>query len=303
MRFRKQMTPLVTILVLLLALPVWSGTDQEFPQPQEKLHGFTVANLYENGAGQVMGARFISDEYGFIVDLVQVESVPQAFIWVKTPPTSSMGEPHACEHLLLGKGNRGRYVAVLEDMSLANSTAYTAQTRTCYHFNTSAGEDTFYDIFEAKLYALRHPDFTDEEIRREVCHIGVNVDQQDGTLSIDEKGTVYTEMVSGFEKPWYYYGGEMNRLVYGKNHPLSYISGGDPDVMREMAPPDMQRFHKETHHLSNMGAIVSIPDDVSVEDCLRNMSGILKRCQEKPDSSPTVGISAYHFPPSESAAV
>jgi Zn-dependent M16 (insulinase) family peptidase len=303
MRFRKQMTPLVTILVLLLALPVWSGTDQEFPQPQEKLHGFTVANLYENGAGQVMGARFISDEYGFIVDLVQVESVPQAFMWVKTPPTSSMGEPHACEHLLLGKGNRGRHVAVLEDMSLANSTAYTAQTRTCYHFNTSAGEDTFYDIFEAKLYALRHPDFTDEEIRREVCHIGVNVDQQDGTLSIDEKGTVYTEMVSGFEKPWYYYGGEMNRLVYGENHPLSYISGGDPDVMREMAPADMQRFHKETHHLSNMGAIVSIPDDVSVEDCLKNMSGILKRCQEKPDSSPTVGISAYHFPPSESAAV
>ena len=72
MHFWKQWTPLVTILVLLLALPVWSGTDQEFPQPQEKLHGFTVANLYENGAGQVMGALFISDEYGLIIDLVQV---------------------------------------------------------------------------------------------------------------------------------------------------------------------------------------------------------------------------------------
>jgi len=301
MRFRKQTTLLLIALAMLLAAPAWSATRLEFPQPEEKLHGFTVANLYENAAGEVMGARFISDQYGFIVDLVQVESVPQSFMWVKTPPTSSMGEPHACEHLLLGKGNRGRYVSVLEDMSLANSTAYTGQTRTCYHFNTVAGDETFYDIFEAKLYALRHPDFTDEEIRREVCHIGVNVDQQDSSLSIDEKGTVYTEMVSSFEKPWYYYGGEMNRLVYGESHPLSNNSGGNPDVMRAMTPADMRKFHEETHHLSNMGAIVSIPDDVSVDDCLERMDQILRRCQAQPDSSATVGISAFHLPPAEPA--
>jgi len=300
---RKQTIPVLIALVLLLTAPVWSATQTEFPQPQEKLHGFTVANLYENAAGEVMGARFISDEYGFIVDLVQVESVPQSFMWVKTPPTSSMGEPHACEHLLLGKGNRGRYVSVLEDMSLANSSAYTAQTRTCYHFNTVAGDKTFYDIFEAKLYALRHPDFADEEIRREVCHIGVNVDQEDSTLSLDEKGTVYTEMVSSFEKPWYYYGGAMNKLVYGENHPLSNISGGDPDVMRKMTPADMRKFHEATHHLSNMGAIVSIPEEVSVDDCMAHMEQILKRCQKQPDSSATVGISAFHLPPADPAPI
>ncbi len=291
----KHVVVLIVALAFLPALTAVATTNLESQQPNEKLHGFSVVNLYENGAGQVMGARFVSDKYGFIIDLMQVESVPQAFMWIKTPPTSSMGEPHACEHLLLGKGNRGRYVAVLEDMSLANSSAYTAQSRTCYHFNTSAGEDTFYDIFEAKLYALRHPDFTDEEIRGEVCHIGVNVDPLDGSLSIDEKGTVYTEMVSSFEKPWYYYGGAMNRLVFGEDHPLSNNSGGNPDVMREMTPADMRKFHKETHHLSQMGAVVSIPDDVSVEECLKNMNGILERCQETADSDIAIGISAFSY--------
>lgn len=300
---RKYAAGLMVVLVLMLAMPVVAATNLELQQPNEKIHGFSVVNLYENGAGQVMGARFVSDKYGFIIDLIQVESVPQAFMWIKTPPTSSMGEPHACEHLLLGKGNRGRYVAVLEDMSLANSTAYTAQTRTCYHFNTSAGEDTFYEIFEAKLYALRHPDFTDEEIRREVCHIGVNVDPQDGSLSIDEKGTVYTEMVSSFEKPWYYYGGAMNRLVFGEDHPLSNNSGGIPDVMREMTPADMRKFHKETHHLSQMGAVVSIPADISVDECLKKMNEILEHCQQETDADIAIGISAISYPPVQAAPV
>eukprot|EP00854_Cymbomonas_tetramitiformis_P029415 gene29415-36631_t len=54
-----------------------------------------------------------------------------------------MGEAHTCEHLLLGKGNRGRAVACAEDMALANSTAFTCRLRTCYTFNTQAGVGTF----------------------------------------------------------------------------------------------------------------------------------------------------------------
>jgi len=167
-----------------------AGRSLDDLKPEQHLKGFTVHNLYENGAGGVMGARFISDREGFVVDLMRIQSVPQAFFWIKTPPTSSMGESHACEHLLLGKGRRGRYVAAQEDMTLSSSTAFTAQTRTCYHFNTIAGEETFYEILEAKLQALLHPDFTDEEIRREVCHLGVTADPKDGTLTLEEKGTV-----------------------------------------------------------------------------------------------------------------
>lgn len=297
MKKRLSILGLVLVFFIAVTLPVWAGTNLENFQEGQRIHGFTVMNVYENSTGKAIGARFVSDKFGFIIDLIQIQSVPQAFYWIKTPPTSSRGEPHACEHLLLGKGNRGRYVAALEDMALGNSSAYTAQIRTCYHFNTTAGEETFYEIFEAKLQALLHPDFTDEEIRREVCHLGVVVDQQNGTLTIEEKGTVYTEMVSSFEKPWYYFVRPMNIMVFGDNHPLSYISGGDPTAMRNMAPEDMWRFHKNTHHLANMGVIVSIPDDISIDSFLKQMAKILNRCQSYSDSSFQAGIGAYEFPP------
>jgi Zn-dependent M16 (insulinase) family peptidase len=302
MKKRLSILGLVSVFLVAVIVTLSAGADLADFQQGQKIHGFTVMNLYENGAGKVIGARFISDRFGFIIDLIRIESVPQAFYWIKTLPTSSMGEPHACEHLLLGKGNRARYVAALEDMSLGNSTAGTGQIRTCYHFNTTAGEETFYSIFEAKLQAFLHPDFTDEEIRREVCHLGVVVDQQDSTLAIEEKGTVYTEMVSAFEKPWYYFGQPMNEMVFGLEHPLSYVSGGDPAAMRNMIPQDMWRFHKETHHLANMGAIVSIPDNISTDSFLTRMAEILGRCQSYPDSSLQVGIGAYQFPPIDMAS-
>jgi hypothetical protein len=84
-----------------------------------------------------------------------------------------MGEPHTQEHLLLGKGNKGRAVTSHEPMSLSNSTAFTDQWRTCYSFYTSAGPDVFYDEFDRRMEALLHPDYTDEEVHREVRNFGV----------------------------------------------------------------------------------------------------------------------------------
>ena len=301
MKKRLGLLGLVLALLFATSVQLWAKANlADFKQGQ-KIHGFRVANVYENSRGKAMGARLISDRFGFIVDLIQIESVPQAFFWVKTPPTSSMGEPHACEHLLLGKGNNGRYTASLEEMALGNSSASTGQIKTHYHFNTTAGENTFYRIFQAKLRALLHPDFTDEEIRREVCHLGVIVDQKDSSLDIDEKGSVYTEMVSAFEKPWYYFGRPMDVMLYGEKHPLSFISGGDPSAMRNMVPGDMWRFHKNYHHLSNMGAIVSIPEDISIDSFLKKMSHILTSCQSYPDSSSQIGMHGYVFPPVDMA--
>ncbi len=287
---------LIISLILIFILPSQGASDMGSFQEGQAVHGFKAMNLYENSAGSIMGTRFISEKYGFIIDLMQIESVPQAFYWIKTVPTSSKGEPHACEHLLLGKGNRGRYVATLEDMSLGNSTAYTSQLRTCYHFNTTSGMETFYEIFEAKLDAFLHPDFADEEIRREVCHIGVTENPETHALEIEEKGTVYTEMVSAYEKPWYYSYNAMNTMVYGSDHPLTLSSGGNPDVMRDMVPADMWKFHKECYHLANMGCIVAIPDGVEVEDFLGRLEAMLNRLEAEPDHSDNTGIGAYVLP-------
>ena len=289
------------VVAAALAPPACGSFDWERLTENQRVQGFRVLNLYDNAADEPMGARFIDERSGFIVDFMQIQSVPQAFYWIKTPPSSSMGEAHACEHLLLGKGARGRYVATLEDMALTSSTAFTALLHTCYHFNTTAGEETFYRIFEEKLQALLHPDFTDEEIRREVCHIAVTVDPADGTLAIEEKGSVYTEMVSVYEKPWSHFIDPMGTLLYGAGHPLAQDSGGNPDTMRAMVPEDLWRFHRRAHHLANMGTILALPAEIDVMTALGELGAILKRCQPEQDASRTVGMSAFDFPPARPA--
>ncbi len=297
--FRLKTTLAVIALSITISTTAMAELKLNDLKENQIVNGFRTLSIYENGSGKAMGARFVSQKFGFLLDYLQIESVPQAFYWIKTPPTSSKGEPHSCEHLLLGKGNKGRYVASLKDMALASSTAYTSQVRTCYHFNTVGGSGTFYKLFEAQLQALLHPDFTNEEIEREVCKVGVNVDPETGKLSIDEKGTCYTEMVSAFEKPWYYSYGTLNRMVYGESHPLTNNSGGNPDVMRTMVPQDMWDFHKATHHLSNMGSIVSMPSDVSLESFLETMNTVLKNCQDYEEINETPTIRVQNLPKSK----
>src|SRR5215470_13702031 len=140
----------------------------------QRINGFRAVAVYLDDSGRPMGARFRQIRSGFTLDLLGIQSVPQAFLWVTTYPTSNMGEPHTQEHLLLGKGNKGRSLASQEPMSLVNSSAFTMQWMTCFHFYTSAGPTVFYEHFERAMEALIHPDYTDEEIRREVRNFGVS---------------------------------------------------------------------------------------------------------------------------------
>ena len=245
-------------------------------QPHLQVADFTVEAIYEMDNHIPLGARFRHDQSGFVLDLMRIQSVPQAFMWVNTHPVSDRGEPHTLEHLLLGKGTKGRFVASLEEMSLGNSSAYTAQLRTCYHFHTTAGSSVFFNLFQTKLDAMLHPNFSDEEIRREVRNMGITNDPVDGTLSLEEKGTVYNEMVSSFERPWGNLYFELGKMIYGQNHPSAFSAGGFPPAIREMNPEHIRNFHNSTHHLNNMGAIIALPSDMSLNTCLVRLSDILK---------------------------
>jgi Zn-dependent M16 (insulinase) family peptidase len=271
-------------------------------KPGHKVSGFSLLNLYEDGAGKVMGARLISDRHGFLVDILGIQSVPQGFMWVKSIPTTDQGEAHACEHLLLGKGKQGRYVANLEEMTLGSSSAWTSQLSTVYHFYTMGGEEGFYQTLEARLNALLNPDFTDEEIRREVCHIGVAADPATGRLHLEEKGTVYTEMVSSFESPTYPMWGNIGDMIYGKDHPVANNSGGQPDSMRLMTPQDMWSFHGANYTPANMGMIASLPTDIQITDFLSRLGEILEVCWPRPDAREPVGIAACDLPPVTASA-
>ena len=277
-------TSIAILLILMSNATIHAAEPATFADvtDQTTSHGFRATSVYLDDAGQPFGARFIHEKTGFTLDLISVQSVPQAFTWVNTFPVSDKGEPHTQEHLLVGKGNTGRAFAASESMTLSASQAFTMQWRTCYHFNTNAGLEVFYDGLRTQLNALLHPDYTDEEIAREVRNFGVSENPATHDLRLEEKGTVYNEMVSSMAKPdWILYR-QQSIDVYGPTHPLSWSSGGMPEAIREMKPKDIRDFHGRHYFLGNMGSVISLPKGEPVAGQLTRLDAILNATQPNP---------------------
>jgi Zn-dependent M16 (insulinase) family peptidase len=251
----------------------------------QHVDGFRVTALYLNDADEPIGARFVHVKSGFTLDLLQIESLPQGYTWVNSFPVSDQGEPHTQEHLLLGKGTTGRAFAGLDTMWLSASNAFTQQWRTSYHFNTSAGPSVFFDLLAAQLNALLNPNYTDEEIRREVRNFGVT-QNPDGTLRLEEKGSVYNEMVSSSGSAFSQLFRRTFQLVYGMKHPLSYNSGGEPSGIRTMQPSDIRGFHDANYYLGNIGTIVAMPSRVTLHETLSRVDSILNKLQKDQPARP-----------------
>jgi len=250
--------------------------------PGKVVNGFRTVALYTDESNKPLGARFVHTRTNFTLDVLRIQSVPQGHIWVNSFPTSDMGEPHTQEHLLLGKGSVGRAVSSAETMSLVTSNAFTQQLRTSYFFNTAAGPEVFYDHFERQMNALLRPNYSDEEIRREVRNFGVTENPADKTLRLEEKGSVYNEMTSSFSRANSRLFHEAALTIYGPNHPLSFVSGGSPEGIRNLKPEDIKRFHDANYHLANMGMIASLPKDMPLADVLARTDAILNRLEPQP---------------------
>ena len=254
----------------------------------QTLHGFAAAAVYLDDSGRAIGARFHHQRTGFTLDLLEIQSVPQAFFWVTTYPTSNMGEPHTQEHLLVGKGSKGRMLGSRESMSLVTSNAFTEQWQTCYDFYVSAGPEVFYGSFETTLDALLHPDYSDEEIRREVRNFGVSADPKTGELRLEEKGTVYNEMSTTMDHAGSRLFQAAKTLVFGPAHPLAFNSGGTPEALRLLKPEDIRRFHAQHYFLANMGAIASLPREMPPDGALARLDAVLNRMEKTPPSIPAM---------------
>jgi len=280
--------------LILVSLLMTTAFAQQHPADYgnltegQTIGGFKAVAVYLDDSDRAIGARFQHLRSGFTLDLLQIQTVPQAFIWATTYPTSDMGEPHTQEHLLLGKGNKGRELASLESMSLINSSAFTMQWRTCYFFYAPAGPASFFQHFEHTLDALLHPDYSDDEIRREVRNWGVSANPQDGTLRLEEKGTVYNEMVTSMDQAGSRLYHAAGLTVYGPDHPLSFNSGGLPAALRILQPADIRKFHAEHYFLGNMGAISSLPKDVDLPAALARFDAELNRLEPRMPSYPVV---------------
>jgi Zn-dependent M16 (insulinase) family peptidase len=288
MKRKRRGLVLLTVLSVVFSLgpvplrtPAQRVTNASFESLTEGqiLHGFRTDAIYLNDSDKAFGARFKHERSGFTLDFLEIQSVPQVFVWVNSFPTSDRGEPHTQEHLLLGKGNVGRAHSGFESMSLAVSSAFTDQWRTCYHFHTATGPEIFYKLFESQMQALLFPDYTDEEIRREVSHWGVNEDSTNKRLSLEEKGTVYQEMVTTFDRPDSLLYRAMSRMIYGSDHPAALSAGGWPGAIRQMKAEYIRKFHADNYHLGNMGMVASFPPEMPVGQVLRRLDEILNRVE------------------------
>jgi Zn-dependent M16 (insulinase) family peptidase len=292
---------LTTLLCLLAAVFAYAAPVQlDTLKKGDVAEGFRTDAVYLNDAGKPIGARFTHRRSGFTLDYLQIESVPQGYTWVNSIPVGDQGEPHTQEHLLLGKGTTGRAFAGLDTVWLSGSTAFTQQWRTSYHFNTTAGKDVFFDLFAAELNALLHPNYTDEEIRREVRSFGVTTNP-DGTLRLEEKGSVYNEMTSSSANRFRVLFRAMGHLVYGTNHPLAYNSGGEPSGIRTMKPEDIRNFHKANYYLANMGTMVAFPKNVALTEVLQRTDAILQKVEKDPKSRESTTTKPFPAPQAAAA--
>src|SRR5690349_6326040 len=72
------------------------------------INGFRRLSHNLEGADHPLAARCQHVNTGYTLDLIELQSVPQSIVNVNTYTTSDRGEPHTQEHLLVGKGNKGR---------------------------------------------------------------------------------------------------------------------------------------------------------------------------------------------------
>ncbi|MFH1619829.1 MAG: hypothetical protein ABIG11_07980 [bacterium] len=264
---------------------------------------FTAVAVYLNHLGRPMGARFIHDKSGLPTDLLYFPSVYQASIYFKTLAGDCKGVPHVLEHLVLGKGGKGKYLNTLMDMSLGEATAATYSDLTSYQFNTAGGGEDFYGLLEKFLDALLNPDFTDDEIRREVYNPDA-LEIPGGGFSLEETGSVYNEMVSSMEKPSFNNWCQLISMVYGERHPLAVNHGGLPSAMRSLTPAEIRSFHSANYRLgANALLLAVLPTGTDYTGFLERLDAIINRVQPSLPDVSYAGIPAFKPAPAGDVSI
>ena len=262
----------ISVASLIIAAVIsCRGSDLAALRPDQTIGSLRVANLYADSNGQIVGAKFWESRSGAPIYVLEIETVPQVFMWIDTPAQSNAGLPHSLEHLLAGKGTKGRYVSLLKEMRLSRSAAGTTDDFNLYSFSSGTGLDDFFEQFHAWLDALYRPDFTDLEAEREFYHFGISLDPTTRKKTLVEQGSVYDEMQAGQGAYRYYF--ELNKRVLGNSNPFGYYGGGEPAEMRQVTPAEIRQFHTEHYRLGpTTGFIFAVAPKDDVRQFLQRIS-------------------------------
>jgi hypothetical protein len=233
------------------------------------LADFSVDHLYSNSEGTIVAAKFSHVPSGAPVFFLQLETIPEVLTWVDSPLDSDRGLAHSLEHLLIVKGVKGRYLNLLKLMRLSNGNAATGGDFVYYGLSSQVGVDGVFEQLHALMDALYRPDFSGDEAEREFYHFAVA--DSGGKKTLIEGGTVYDEQLSNQDRYKYIF--ELYKRVLGENNPFAFNNGGEPDVMRDVTPEDIRRFHDRHYKIGpTTGFIFSFPPKENVAPLLERLS-------------------------------
>ena len=169
----------------------------------QPISGFRATAAYLDDSDHAIGARFRHERTGFTLDLLQIQSVPQAFIWVTTLPDFEHGRAAYAGASAAGQRQQGPSAGQPGDRCRWPSpTAFTdAVDAPAISFYTSAGPDVFLQPFRphhGRAAAIRITRMKRFAAR---CAISASVKiPRPARCSLEEKGTVYNEMVTSMDQ-------------------------------------------------------------------------------------------------------
>ncbi len=188
------------------------------------------------------------------------------YIGFRTPPKDSTGVAHIIEHTVLCGSEKypikDPFIELAKGSLNTFLNAMTYPDKTVYPV-ASCNDKDFKNLMDVYLDAVFHPNIYREEkiFRQEGWHYEMENAGDDLTIN----GVVYNEMKGAFSSPDdVLYREIMNSLYPHTSYAVE--SGGDPDVIPELAYEDFLAFHQRYYHPSN--SYIYLYGDMDMEERL-----------------------------------
>ncbi|KAH7072770.1 Metalloenzyme, LuxS/M16 peptidase-like protein [Paraphoma chrysanthemicola] len=249
-----------------------------FPQPGEKLHGFTLKRVKQVPELELTALHLQHDKTGAEYLHIARDDTNNVFsIGFKTNPPDATGVPHILEHTTLCGSERYPIRDPFFKMlprSLSNfMNAWTFPDHTGYPFATTNAQD-FKNLMSVYLDATLHPLLKENDFTQEGWRIGpenpMAAETDDPSAKrLVFKGVVYNEMKGQMSDASYLFYTKFQEHLF----PAINNSAGDPQKITDLTWEQLRKFHADHYHPSN--AKILTYGDMPLTEHLKEVDGRL----------------------------
>jgi Zn-dependent M16 (insulinase) family peptidase len=217
-----------------------------------------------NGTGRI----YVHGKSGARLCHLECEDDNKVFaIGFRTPPLDSTGAPHILEHSVLC-GSR-KFPSKEPFVELAKGSLHTFLNAMTFPDKTlypvaSRNEQDLFNLMDVYLDAVFFPNiYNHPEI---FMQEGWHHELQSPEAEIDLKGVVYNEMLGAFSTPEEILFRKIQESLF-PDTAYRFESGGDPDVIPDLAYENFIAFHERYYHPSN--SYLFLYGDIDAERAFR----------------------------------